>query len=222
MASAPFPHIFVDKGLQQQALTHRSAGRPNNERLEFLGDALLSVVVAEMLFESFPKADEGDLTRMRASLVNGTALAGVARELALGDVIRLGQGELKSGGFRRDSILADALEALLAAVYLDAGFAACRETIRRLFAPLVESLSASGKDSKTSLQELLQGHALPLPQYELVATVGEDHAKLFDIECVLATPPLRVPGRASSRRAAEQLAAEAAMLQLKEFLSHGR
>ncbi|MEO8672456.1 MAG: ribonuclease III [Tahibacter sp.] len=222
MASTRFPHSFADPGLRLQALTHRSAGRPNNERLEFLGDALLNASVAEMLFEAFPKADEGDLTRMRASLVNGTALAGVARELALGDQIRLGPGELKSGGFRRDSILADALEAMLAAVYLDGGFGACRATIRQLFATRLEGLSVKEKDAKTSLQELLQRHALPLPQYELIATFGEDHAKLFDIECVLATPALRVPGRGNSRRAAEQLAAETALQQLKEHLSHGR
>ncbi len=149
------------------ALTHRSAGRPNNERMEFLGDALLGVLVAELLFEAHPNASEGELSRLRAQLVNGQALAVIGRELELGDDLKLGPGELKSGGFRRDSILADAFEALVAAVYLDAGYEACREVVRELFAPRVAALKKSSKDAKTRLQEWLQGKGLPLPIYEL-------------------------------------------------------
>ena len=187
-------HTFHDKTLLTQALTHRSAGRPNNERLEFLGDALVNLLVAELLYERHPRADEGELTRLRAQLVSGAALADVARELRLGDELRLGPGELKSGGYRRDSILADALEALLAAVYLDGGWEACRRTVRELFAGRVELVRGQDKDAKTRLQESLQGNGKPLPQYELIASAGEDHAKTFDVACVLADPPLRATG----------------------------
>ena len=172
---------FRDPALAQLALTHRSIGKPNNERLEFLGDALLGAIVAEMLYEVHPHASEGELSRLRAQLVNGQALAVVARELDLGDGLKLGPGELKSGGFRRDSILADAFEAMVAAVYLDGGFDACRETVRGLFAERIAALRRSSKDAKTRLQEWLQAKGLPLPQYELVASHGEDHAKTFDI-----------------------------------------
>ena len=155
---------FRDPALAQLALTHRSVGKPNNERMEFLGDALLGAVIAELLFEVHPKASEGELSRLRAQLVNGQALAVVARELALGDELKLGPGELKSGGFRRDSILADAFEALVAAVYLDGGFDACREMLRGLFAERVIALRRSSKDAKTRLQEHLQAGGWPLPQ----------------------------------------------------------
>jgi len=207
-------HSFCDKALHEQALTHRSAGRPNNERLEFLGDALVNLLVAELLYERYPRADEGELTRLRAQLVSGAALADVARELKLGDQLRLGPGELKSGGFRRDSILADALEALLAAIYLDGGWNACRNTVRELFAARVELVRGQDKDPKTRLQEHLQGSGKPLPLYELIASAGEDHAKTFDVACVLADPPLRATGSGNSRRAAEQVAAELVLTQL--------
>ena len=212
-----FPHRFRDPALAQLALTHRSIGKPNNERLEFLGDALLGAIIAELLFEAHPKASEGELSRLRAELVNGQALAGVARELALGDVLKLGTGELKTGGFRRDSILADAFEALLAAVYLDAGFEACREVVRGLFNERIVRLRRSSKDAKTRLQEWLQSGGWPLPQYELTASHGEDHAKTFDVSCVIAEPrPIDAEATGASRRAAEQDAAEIVLSQLLE------
>lgn len=213
-----FPHRFRNESLYEQALTHRSAARLNNERLEFLGDSLVNMLVAEMLYEAYPRADEGVLTRLRAQLVRGATLAEIARELELGDVLVLGSGELKSGGFRRDSILADALEALIAATYLDAGWEACRGVVRSLYGARLATLGVTEKDPKTRLQEFLQAKGLPLPQYELVAATGEEHAKLFDVECVVAEPPLRLSGRGSSRRAAEQIAAEAALKEIKGIL----
>lgn len=200
---------FRDPALAELALTHRSMGQPNNERLEFLGDALLGVIVAEMLFEAHPRASEGELSRLRAQLVNGQALAVLARELELGDGLKLGPGELKSGGFRRDSILADAFEALVAAVYLDGGFDSCRNTLRGLFGQRVADLPRSSKDAKTRLQEWLQARGLPLPVYELTGSQGEDHAKTFEVACSIAEPaPLRADASGPSRRAAEQDAAE--------------
>ena len=208
---------FRDPALAQLALTHRSVGKPNNERLEFLGDALLGAVIAELLFEVHPKASEGELSRLRAQLVNGHALATVARELALGDELKLGPGELKSGGFRRDSILADAFEALIAAVYLDGGFDACREVLRGLFGERVIALRRSSKDAKTRLQEYLQAGGWPLPQYDLLASHGEDHAKTFDIRCAIQQPlALSAQTRGDSRRAAEQDAADIVLAELLE------
>ncbi|WP_049620919.1 ribonuclease III [Frateuria defendens] len=206
---------FRDPALAELALTHRSIGKPNNERLEFLGDALLGAVVAEMLYEAHPRASEGELSRLRAQLVNGQALAVIARELELGEELKLGPGELKSGGFRRDSILADAFEALVAAVYLDGGFDACRGTVRGLFEARVAALPQSSKDAKTRLQEWLQGRGLPLPSYELKASHGEDHAKVFEVVCVIAEPAtLQAEASGPSRRAAEQDAAESVLAQL--------
>jgi ribonuclease-3 len=208
---------FRDPELVALALTHRSVGRPNNERLEFLGDALVNMLVAELLFEAHPQASEGELSRLRAQLVSGLALAEVGRELELGDALRLGPGELKSGGHRRDSILADAFEALLAAIYLDGGFEACRACVRQLFAARVEALPKSRKDAKTRLQEWLQGRGAALPQYELVDSHGEDHAKTFDVICRIEAPfVLSIEGRGGSRRAAEQSAAETALQHLME------
>ncbi|QWT21844.1 ribonuclease III [Bacillus sp. NP157] len=212
-----FPHRFRDPALATLALTHRSAGKPNNERMEFLGDALLGVMVAELLFEVHPYASEGELSRLRSQLVNGQALAVVARDLDLGDRLKLGPGELKSGGFRRDSILADAFEAMVAAVYLDDGYDACRQVVRRLFTPRVGELKRSSKDAKTRLQEWLQGRGLPLPTYELTDSYGEDHAKVFDVCCAIEQPEaIRTEGRGGSRRAAEQDAAEAVLRRLLE------
>jgi ribonuclease-3 len=212
-----FPYRFRDPGLATLALTHRSVGKPNNERMEFLGDALLGALVAELLYEAHPNASEGELSRLRAQLVNGQALAVIARELELGDDLKLGPGELKSGGYRRDSILADAFEALIAAVYFDDGFDACRQVVRRLFSPRVAELKRSSKDAKTRLQEWLQGRGLALPLYELTDSYGEDHAKIFDVSCTIDEPePIRVEGRAGSRRAAEQDAAEAVLRRLLE------
>lgn len=209
---------FRDPALAQLALTHRSVGKPNNERMEFLGDALLGAVIAELLFEVHPKASEGELSRLRAQLVNGQALAEVARELALGDALKLGPGELKSGGFRRDSILADAFEALVAAVYLDGGFDACRQTVRALFGERIALLRRSSKDAKTRLQEWLQARGWALPRYELTASHGDDHAKTFDIRCSIAEPqPLVAEASGSSRRVAEQDAAQTILDQLLDL-----
>jgi ribonuclease-3 len=212
-------HAFRDPDLLQRALTHRSAGSRNNERLEFLGDALVNMVVAEALFQRWPRADEGELTRARAALVRETALAGLARTLELGDRLELGPGELKSGGFRRDSILADAFEAVVAAIYLDAGFEACRERVLTWIEPLLVELPRGGpeKDPKTRLQEWLQARQLPLPEYRLVATRGEDHDKLFDIECVLGQPALQQSAEGASRRQAEQSAASLILQQLESL-----
>jgi len=208
---------FRDPALAALALTHRSFGKPNNERLEFLGDALLGAVIAELLYEVHPKASEGELSRLRAQLVNGQALAVVARELEIGDSLKLGTGELKTGGFRRDSILADAFEALIAAVYLDGGFDACRDVLRGLFSERIAAIRRSSKDAKTRLQELLQASGWPLPQYDLVASHGEDHAKTFDVRCAISEPvALSAESRGESRRAAEQDAAEIVLSQLLE------
>ena len=202
-------HRFADPALRKRALTHRSASGNNNERLEFLGDGLVNLIVAEALFHRFPKVDEGWLTRARAQLVREESLAGIARELALGDLLELGPGELKSGGFRRDSILADALEAVIGAIHLDAGFDACRSIALRWFEPRFAALAESGteKDAKTRLQEWLQARALPLPEYVLLDTRGDDHDKIFDVACRLADPPMEASADGSSRRQAEQRAA---------------
>lgn len=211
-------HAFNDPGLLQQALTHRSAGTPNNERLEFLGDSIVNMMVAQALYERWPKADEGALTRARAELVREGALAVIARELQLGDRLILGPGEMKTGGHRRDSILADALEAVVAAIYLDAGFETCRAQVLPWFVPAMEALPPAhkvGKDAKTRLQEWLQGRQKPLPVYALICESGEDHAKTFRVSCTLSQPPISAEGEAGSRRAAEQLAADDALRQLK-------
>lgn len=211
------PYRFQAPALAQLALTHRSVGKPNNERLEFLGDALLGAIIAEMLYEVHPKASEGELSRLRAQLVNGVALAVVGRELELGDELKLGPGELKTGGFRRESILADAFEALVAAVYLDGGFAACRDVVRTLFSERIAALRRSSKDAKTRLQEWLQAGGWALPQYELTASHGDDHAKTFDVSCTISEPlACSAASSSSSRRAAEQDAAEIVLNQLLE------
>ena len=203
-------HDFVDPRLLEQALTHRSAGQPHNERLEFLGDAVVNLLVAEALFAAWPKADEGALTRARAELVRESALAGIARRLDLGHLLMMGPGEMKSGGHRRDSILADAVEAVVGAIYLDAGLDACRQAAMPWFASLIAALpppNKVGKDPKTALQEWLQARGRALPAYELVSESGEEHARHFEVACSAGTPPLRTLGGGSSRRAAEQVAA---------------
>ena len=206
---------FSDESLLGLALTHRSAGRPNNERLEFLGDALVNLVVAEMLFDARPRADEGELSRLRAQLVSEPALAQRARELELGDDLKLGSGELKSGGFRRDSILADAFEALVAAIYRDGGYGTCRAWLQSRFERPLAEAGSPRKDPKTRLQEWLQARGLPLPHYELLAESGEEHARRFEVACVIEQPsPGRFAGHGGSRRAAEQEAAEAALKSL--------
>ena len=206
----------MEPALLAQALTHRSAGSPHNERLEFLGDALVSQFVAEALYGYWPKADEGALTRGRAELVRESALAGIARTLDIGPHLVLGPGEMKTGGHRRDSILADALEALVAAIYLDAGFEACRARVLPWFeAPMAAvPVGKPEKDPKTRLQEWLQARQKPLPAYELVSESGDDHAKHFHVRCNVADPKVTTEGEGSSRRLAEQQAALAAIEQL--------
>jgi ribonuclease-3 len=204
-------HAFVDGSLLDQALRHRSAGSPHNERLEFLGDALLNLIIAEQLYVRWPKADEGAMTRARAELVRESTLADVARTLDLGKRLVLGPGEMKTGGHRRDSILADALEAVIAALYLDGGFDGCRNVVLRWFEPLLAALPPLhqvGKDAKTRVQEWLQARQLPLPAYALVEQTGDDHDKRFRVSCTLGDPPLASEGNGTSRRAAEQAAAE--------------
>ena len=203
-------HTFRDADLLAQALTHRSAGQPHNERLEFLGDAIVNLLAAEALYTAWPKADEGTLTRARTELVRESALASIARTLELGNLLRMGPGEMKSGGHRRDSILADAVEAVVGAIYLDAGLDACREVAMPWFEPLILALpppNKIGKDAKTALQEWLQARGRALPAYELVSESGEEHARHFEVACSAGTPPLRTLGGGSSRRAAEQVAA---------------
>lgn len=192
------------------ALTHRSASGRNNERLEFLGDAVVNLLVAEMLYARFPAADEGELSRRRASLVSAEPLAAIAQQLGLGDVLQLGSGELKSGGFRRQSILADAFEAVIGAVYLDSGLESARTLVARLFGPQLERLPATDalKDPKTRLQEHLQSRGHALPVYGVESVVGEPHAQHFSVRCEVAELGLATTGEGSSRRRAEQEAAQ--------------
>jgi ribonuclease-3 len=207
-------HPFANADLLTQALRHRSAGVPNNERLEFLGDSIVNMLVAQALYARWPKADEGALTRGRAELVREGALAERARELKLGERLVLGAGEMKTGGHRRDSILADAFEAVVAAIYLDAGFEACRAVVLPWFDAAMDALPATGrpeKDPKTRLQEWLQGRQKALPAYELVSESGDDHAKTFRVRCNLTEPAVCTEGEGSSRRLAEQQAAAAAL-----------
>lgn len=206
-------HTFSDPGLLRQALTHRSAGNPHNERLEFLGDAILSCVVAEALFRRFPQAREGQLTRVRASLVKGATLAQMARELELGADLKLGGGELKSGGRDRGSILADALEAIIGAVYLDGGQSACSHVIEGLYRERLDAISLDGipKDPKTRLQEWLQSRRLPLPAYRVLSVEGEDHSQVFTVQCELEVGQRAIRGQGASRRKAEQAAAKSAL-----------
>ncbi len=209
-------HHFRREDLLDQALTHRSAGGPNNERLEFLGDALIGFVVAEALVGRLPEADEGTLSRMRAALVKRESLAELARGLAFGDHLHLGAGELRTGGHNRDSILADALEAVLGAVYLDAGFEAARAVAMGLFRNPLEEVSAApaGKDPKTRLQELLQARRRPIPEYQVVSVGGSQHAQSFRVSCLLPDQGTLTQGEGSSRRRAEQAAAEAMLARL--------
>jgi ribonuclease-3 len=208
---------FQDPGLLAQALTHRSYGAPHNERLEFLGDGVLNCVVAAELYGRFPGLREGELSRLRASLVREQRLHELAVGLALGERLRLGEGELKSGGFRRPSILADALEALIGAVFLDGGFEAARAVVARLYQPGLAGLDPRGaeKDPKTRLQEWLQSRRYALPQYSVVATHGAAHDQRFEVECLVRELAVRTVGTGASRRLAEQEAARAAFEQLR-------
>ena len=202
-------HRFTDPSLLAQALTHRSFGSPHNERLEFLGDGVVGCVVAEEVYARFPGLAEGELSRLRASLVREEALAAVARSIGLSEFLRLGEGEVSSGGADRPSILADALEATYGAVFLDGGYEAVRAAVRRTFGKSLEELDPHqpAKDAKTSLQELLQGRRQKLPEYRVTATNGAAHRQVFEVECVAPDLGLRATGSGSSRRLAEQQAA---------------
>jgi ribonuclease-3 len=209
---------FHDPELLTRALTHRSVSKSNNERLEFLGDAFLSHSVARRLYESRPAASEGDLSRLRAYLVKGSTLAAIGREIGLEKVVIVGPGELRSGGARRSSVLANSLEALLGAVVLDGGESAAEASVERLFASRLESLpsASSLKDSKTRLQEWLQGRGFGLPSYVVESSVGAPHEQTFTVVCTVAEQGLACRGLGTSRRKAEQAAAEAALGELSE------
>jgi len=210
-------HDFGDSSLLELAMTHRSFGGQNNERLEFLGDSIVNFVIAEALFRRFPEAREGQLSRLRARLVKGQTLAELAREMGFGEHLRLGSGEMKSGGHRRESILADAVEAIIGAIYLDAGMEAVRARILSWYAARLEeiSLQDTQKDPKTRLQEFLQSRQVPLPRYEVVNVEGEAHAQTFTVDCHVELLEKHTTGIGSSRRHAEQQAAEVALKQLE-------
>lgn len=214
-------HQFNDVALLQQALTHRSHSVSHNERLEFLGDSILNCVVASILFDTFDSIDEGDLSRVRANLVKQQSLFEIAQKMELSQFLRLGEGELKSGGFRRPSILADTLEALFGAIYLDAGFEAARKVIKSLYEPILVSVDPTtlGKDAKTLLQEFLQSKKIALPQYNVVATHGAAHNQEFEIECLVPKLEVQVFGTGGSRRAGEQAAAKLALETVVKLLS---
>ncbi|EJF4093771.1 ribonuclease III [Vibrio parahaemolyticus] len=207
---------FKDAGLINLALTHRSANSKHNERLEFLGDSILSFVIADDLYHRFPKVNEGDMSRMRATLVRGHTLAELGREFDLGDYLKLGPGELKSGGFRRDSILADAVEAIIGAIYLDSNIEKVRSIVLSWYNSRLEAIKpgVSQKDPKTRLQEFLQGRRKPLPVYTVTNIKGEAHNQEFTVECEVAGVDKPVIGKGTSRRKAEQAAAETALEQL--------
>jgi ribonuclease III len=213
-----FGYVFTNPALFYTALTHRSAGADHNERLEFLGDAVLNCSVARLLYDAHSQADEGALSRLRASLVSGETLAQIAGELGLGEHLHLGSGELKSGGFRRASILADSLEAVLGAIFLDSGFDAAATVIARIMTPRMSNLPGADalKDPKTRLQEVLQARGLALPTYTLTAVSGDPHAQSFTVTCEVPVLEATAVGEGASRRRAEQLAA-AKVLDLLPF-----
>jgi ribonuclease III len=204
---------FRQQPLLFQALTHRSFGQPNNERFEFLGDSILNCVVASMLFDQYGKLDEGDLSRLRSNLVKQQTLYEIAQNLSLGTIMKMGDGEQKSGGQRRPSMLADCVEAIFGAVFLDAGFDVAARVIKQQYEPILRSMNPNtlGKDAKTLLQEHLQGRKVPLPVYAVVATYGAAHNQMFEVECSIPKLDVKVLGSGGSRRAAEQAAAKTAL-----------
>ncbi len=212
-------YAFRDPELLTQALTHRSHGARNNERLEFLGDAVVNLAMADALYAGFPKLSEGELTRLRVRLVRAETLAAVAREMGLGRLLRLGGGELKSGGFDRDSILADAFEAVIGALYQDAGYELTRAVLLDLFAQRLSGIEAHAqvKDAKTALQEFLQARGLDLPRYELVGVTGQDHDQRFRVACLVTGLPEPTQGEGGTRRHAEQEAARRALKRLRDL-----
>jgi ribonuclease III len=203
-------YTFLKPDLLIQALTHRSHSKKNNERLEFLGDSVLNCTVAEILYERYTDLDEGDLSRVRANLVKQQALYEIAQALHLSDCLRLGEGELKSGGFKRPSILADTFEAVVGAIFLDSGFDASKKVLKKWYSQILEHVDPRtlGKDDKTLLQEYLQGHQLPLPIYNVIATTGVAHNQQFEVECSIPSLKIILNGKGASRRAAEQVAAK--------------
>lgn len=211
-----FSYVCRDPALFEAALTHRSAGNPHNERLEYLGDAVLNCVTASLLYKTFSAASEGELSRYRATLVSGESLAAIAAQIDIGGRLRMGAGELKSGGFRRKSILADAFEAVLGAIYLDGGFATATAVIERIFAERLPQLPSAAqlKDPKTRLQEIVQSRGVSLPAYTVEAITGEPHAQHFIIRCEISPLGLQARGEGSSRRIAEQAAAQQVFEQL--------
>ena len=217
-------YSFAQHTLLEQAVTHRSHGAVHNERLEFLGDAVLNCAIAQLLFAKYARLDEGDLSRLRANLVKQQSLADIAEKLVLSDFLRLGEGEMKSGGFRRPSILADTMEAIFGAIFVDSGFDAARQVIGKLFDPVLKTVDPKtlGKDSKTLLQEFLQGKRLPLPVYTVVETRGAAHNQEFEVECSIPKLELSVRGTGRSRRAAEQSAAKLAFEAAQQALAAQR
>ncbi|MBL4585181.1 MAG: ribonuclease III [Pseudomonadales bacterium] len=208
---------FSDIELFEHALTHRSvSGSHNNERLEFLGDSILGMIIAEELYQRFETAKEGELTRLRSRIVRGKTLAEIGKELELGEFLKLGGGELKSGGHRRESTLSDTVESIIGAIYLEAGLDTCRTVVLGLFESRLNALDLTNlqKDPKTRLQEFLQSRKQPVPDYQIIATSGEAHAQTFEIECQIDTLPKKIKGIGSSRRAAEQQAAAKALAKL--------
>ena len=214
-------YTFQKPDLLMQALTHRSHSKKNNERLEFLGDSVLNCTVAEMLYERYSDLDEGDLSRVRANLVKQQALYEIAQALQLSDCLRLGEGELKSGGFKRPSILADCFEAFVGAIFLDSGFEASKKVLRKWYSQILEHVDPRtlGKDDKTLLQEYLQGHQLPLPIYTVVATTGVAHNQQFEVECSIPSLKVTLNGKGASRRAAEQAAAKLSLDAAQKIVS---
>ncbi len=209
VVSGRIGHHFLDPGLLRRALTHRSYSADHYERLEYLGDSILNCIIALELYERFPELSEGELSRLRANLVNQQALLGIAQQMRIGEHLLLGEGELKSGGAQRPSILADSVEAILGAVMLDGGFAAAQGVVRRLFAGSLAAINPniSGKDAKTMLQEFTQGRGMALPVYTLLGTQGHAHAQTFQVQCAINNLDIRTEGQGTSRRAAEQDAA---------------
>ncbi len=214
---AALGYCFTDRALLDQALTHRSHSARHNERLEFLGDSILNFVVASLLYKRFSAVDEGDLSRSRASLVKQAALADIAQTLKLSDYLRMGEGELKSGGFRRPSILSDALEAVFGAIFLDGGYQAAHDVIAQQYDVILQHVDPAtlGKDPKTLLQEVLQARKLDLPVYTVVATHGAAHDQSFEVECSIPKLDIKVGAQGNSRRAAEQSAAALAITQIE-------
>lgn len=211
-------YVFNDTACLEQALTHRSHSKKNNERLEFLGDSILNFTIAAELFKMFPSVPEGDLSRLRSSLVDKDSLAKIAVRLDLGSYVKLGGGELKSGGWRRDSILADAVEAIIGAMYLDSGIEQAQSFILHQYRQMLDTLPSVEelKDPKTRLQEFLQGNKYPLPQYNMVSVSGKSHDQTFTVECLIESHKVSVQAQGKSRRKAEQEAAKQALAQLQK------